>query len=168
MFSVTIVWPKSSLMRCAWMRTLTSSPPPAANGTISVIGRVGHSCALAMAVMPRRVARTAGNFVLIMVSLRCWARALQQARVRSIIAALDLRERSRNLLAHVVEAAADHVLHRRRSATIGDVRDLGAHDGIQEDRAHMPARAAAGGAVLQLRLIRLRVGHELGQRIRGE
>jgi hypothetical protein len=34
-------------MRCAWMRALTSTPPPAANGTISVIGRVGQSCARA-------------------------------------------------------------------------------------------------------------------------
>src|SRR5437763_886627 len=40
-----MVWPNSSLIRWAWMRTLTSSPPPAANGTISVIGWTGHSCA---------------------------------------------------------------------------------------------------------------------------
>jgi hypothetical protein len=34
-------------MRSAWMRALTSMPPPAANGTMSVIGRVGQSCAVA-------------------------------------------------------------------------------------------------------------------------
>jgi hypothetical protein len=38
-------------MRCAWMRALTSTPPPAANGTINVIGRVGHSCARAVETM---------------------------------------------------------------------------------------------------------------------
>ena len=32
-------------MCCAWMRALTSMPPPGANGTTSVIGRVGQSCA---------------------------------------------------------------------------------------------------------------------------
>ena len=32
-------------MPCAWMRALTSTPPPAANGTTRVIGRVGQSCA---------------------------------------------------------------------------------------------------------------------------
>ena len=40
-----MVWPNSSLIRWAWMRTLTSSPPPAANGMTSVIGWVGQSCA---------------------------------------------------------------------------------------------------------------------------
>src|SRR5262244_604734 len=48
-FSTTIDWPMSSLMRCAWMRALTSTPPPAANGTMSVIGRAGQSCAVACA-----------------------------------------------------------------------------------------------------------------------
>jgi hypothetical protein len=46
-FSITIDWPSSSPMRCAWMRALTSIPPPAAKGTMSVIGRVGQSCAAA-------------------------------------------------------------------------------------------------------------------------
>jgi len=46
-FSITIDCPRSSPMRCAWMRALTSMPPPAAKGTMSVIGRVGHSCAAA-------------------------------------------------------------------------------------------------------------------------
>src|SRR5437763_881177 len=48
-FSTTIDWPSSSPMRCAWMRALTSTPPPAANGTTKVIGRVGQSCAAAPA-----------------------------------------------------------------------------------------------------------------------
>jgi hypothetical protein len=34
-------------MRCAWIRALTSMPPPAAKGTMSVIGCAGHSCAAA-------------------------------------------------------------------------------------------------------------------------
>jgi hypothetical protein len=34
-------------MRWAWMRALKSTPPPAANGTTNVIGRVGQSCAVA-------------------------------------------------------------------------------------------------------------------------
>src|SRR5262245_23608997 len=49
-FSITIVCPNSSPMRCAWMRALTSMPPPAANGTTSVIGRLGHSSPAATAV----------------------------------------------------------------------------------------------------------------------
>src|ERR1051326_9611961 len=43
--STTIGWPSSSPIFCAWMRALTSTPPPAANGTASVSGRVGQSCA---------------------------------------------------------------------------------------------------------------------------
>src|SRR5579859_4938244 len=45
--STMIDWPSSSPIFCAWMRALTSTPPPAANGTTSVIGRVGQSCAAA-------------------------------------------------------------------------------------------------------------------------
>src|SRR5262249_19280681 len=42
---MTIDWPRASPMYCAWMRTDTSTPPPAANGTTSVIGRFGQSWA---------------------------------------------------------------------------------------------------------------------------
>ena len=40
-------------------RPMTSNPPPAANGTTMVTGRVGHSCAPAGAFMAARAARTA-------------------------------------------------------------------------------------------------------------
>jgi hypothetical protein len=46
-------------MRCAWMRALTSIPPPAAKGTMSVIGRVGHSCAAACALSAITIAAAA-------------------------------------------------------------------------------------------------------------
>src|SRR3954468_24964435 len=44
-FSTTMVWPRTSPIASACRRALASTPPPAANGTISVIGRVGQSCA---------------------------------------------------------------------------------------------------------------------------
>src|SRR5215472_6671654 len=53
-FSITMFSPKRSPMRCAWMRALTSTPPPAANGTTRVNGRVGQSCARAAPGAVRR------------------------------------------------------------------------------------------------------------------
>jgi hypothetical protein len=41
--------------------------------------------------------------------------------------AMNLRERGRDLLGDVVDAAADQILHRRPGAAIGHMRDLGAH-----------------------------------------
>ncbi len=50
MFSTTICWPRLSLTRGAMSRAATSTGPPAVNGTTMVTGRVGHSCAAAVAV----------------------------------------------------------------------------------------------------------------------
>src|ERR1043165_8691219 len=55
-FSITMVWPSASPIAAACRRALASTPPPAANGTISVIGRVGQSCAAAGAVKPASIA----------------------------------------------------------------------------------------------------------------
>ena len=41
MFSITMVWPSVLDMWSPTMRATTSVGPPAANGTIRVIGRVG-------------------------------------------------------------------------------------------------------------------------------
>jgi hypothetical protein len=40
-FSITIGWPSATRMRSARIRPIVSSGPPAANGSISVIGRDG-------------------------------------------------------------------------------------------------------------------------------
>ena len=56
-------------MRCAWTRALTSTPPPAANGTISVTGRAGHSCARAGAPSAMRPAAAAMIILRMRVSL---------------------------------------------------------------------------------------------------
>ena len=55
-FSTTMVWPSTSPIASACRRALASMPPPAANGTISVIGRLGQSCAGAVAVNVIRAA----------------------------------------------------------------------------------------------------------------
>src|SRR5215207_4378027 len=78
-FSTTMVWPSISPMRCAWMRALTSTPPPAANGTISVMGRVGHSCACTDPAQASTPANAAMNVFCIVVLL-VW-------KIRSIISA---------------------------------------------------------------------------------
>src|SRR5215218_4129446 len=53
------------------MRALTSTPPPAANGTISVIGRVGHSCACTDPAQASTPANAAMNVFCIVVLLVC-------------------------------------------------------------------------------------------------
>jgi hypothetical protein len=58
-FSTTMVWPRISPIASACSRALASTPPPAANGTISVIGRVGQSCAGAVAGKAARAATAA-------------------------------------------------------------------------------------------------------------
>ena len=47
-------------MRSARMRVRVSLGPPAANGTMIVIGREGYSCAIALAAIPK-VAATAAD-----------------------------------------------------------------------------------------------------------
>src|SRR5262245_26485034 len=67
MFSTITCWPRSSLRRAAMMRPTVSIGPPAAYGTTSVTGRVGHSCASAALTSdaPARAARrTAGARVM--------------------------------------------------------------------------------------------------------
>src|SRR5215469_11143815 len=46
-FSTMTCWPKTSARRAARMRPMTSAPPPAANGTTIVSGRLGQPCAVA-------------------------------------------------------------------------------------------------------------------------
>src|SRR5262249_25018737 len=58
-FSITIDCPSNSPMRCSWIRALTSMPPPAAKGTMSVIGRVGQSCAAAWPLAANTIAAAA-------------------------------------------------------------------------------------------------------------
>src|SRR5438046_9887816 len=58
-FSITMVWPSASPIATACRRALASTPPPAANGTISVIGRVGQSCADTVVVKAPRDAAAA-------------------------------------------------------------------------------------------------------------
>ena len=53
-FSITTCWPRISPMRCAMVRPLPSTEPPAAQGPTSVIGRVGQSCAPALAGSAQR------------------------------------------------------------------------------------------------------------------
>jgi hypothetical protein len=45
LFSITIGWPRCFSVAAASARSPMSVVPPAANGTISVTGRVGKSCA---------------------------------------------------------------------------------------------------------------------------
>src|SRR5882724_6393068 len=52
-FSITICWPRISLMRGVTIRVNTSAGPPAANGTITVIGRDGYVCADASSVVAK-------------------------------------------------------------------------------------------------------------------
>src|SRR6266568_6969384 len=47
-FSTITCWPKTSERRGARTRPRASAPPPAANGTTMVTGRVGQFCALAI------------------------------------------------------------------------------------------------------------------------
>ena len=91
-----------------------------------------------------------------------------EGRQRLHLAALDLRQRGRNLLGHVVDAAGDQVLHRRAGAAIRDVRDLGAHGDVEQHGADMRAGAGAGRAVLHLALVGLGEGDEFGERLRRE
>ena len=44
-FSTITCWPKISDRRAATIRPMMSAPPPAANGTTKVIGRLGQLCA---------------------------------------------------------------------------------------------------------------------------
>src|SRR5262249_32616508 len=74
-FSTMIDCPSISLMRCAWMRALTSTPPPAANGTTSVIGRAGQSCAAAGPVKAHSAATAAVVVLRMSCSLSAHTRA---------------------------------------------------------------------------------------------
>ena len=47
-FSITICWPRISLMRAPIMRAMVSTGPPAAKGTTRLIGRAGQLCACAV------------------------------------------------------------------------------------------------------------------------
>ena len=76
--------------------------------------------------------------------------------------------RGRNLLGHVVDAAADQVLHRGTGAAIGHMGDLGAHRAVEQDGADVAAGAHAGRAVLQRVLVRLHVGDELLEVLAGK
>src|SRR6266571_5150865 len=66
-FSITMVWPSASPIASACRRALASTPPPAANGTISVIGRVGQSCAEAIVVKAPSVAAAASAIRIVVI-----------------------------------------------------------------------------------------------------
>ena len=59
MLSTMTCWPSSSVIRGERMRATTSIGPPAANGTTTVGGRVGQSCAGAAAVETANAASAA-------------------------------------------------------------------------------------------------------------
>src|SRR5262249_243771 len=68
----------------------------------------------------------------------------------------------------VVERAADQVLHRLRAAAVGNVGEVDPDRRIKQHAGEMARRAAAGRAVLHLRLVGLRVGDELLEVVRGQ
>src|SRR5258706_7141838 len=64
-----MVWPRISPITSAWSLALASTPPPAENGTISVIGRVGQSwacvCAVAVSAVKAASAASAARVLVI-------------------------------------------------------------------------------------------------------
>ena len=59
-------------------------------------------------------------------------------------AAIDLRHRVDDLVAHVVDLAADQRVHRRTGAVEGNAGRLDVEDRIQQLARHMRDRADAG------------------------
>jgi hypothetical protein len=68
-FSTTTVCPRISPIASACSRALASTPPPAANGTISVIGRVGQSCATAGVTNTAHAASAASAALVLVMKL---------------------------------------------------------------------------------------------------
>ncbi len=91
-----------------------------------------------------------------------------QHRERLHGSALDVRHRRRNLLADEIQPPTHQVLHRLGRAAVGHVRDPCAVDRVEQRRAHVRAGAVTGRPVLQLAIVGLGVGIELGQRARGK
>src|ERR1044072_5031377 len=71
--------------------------------------------------------------------------------------ALDLRERGRNDLGHVIDPAAPQILHRGRAATVGNVRHVDAERGVEQHRAQMHRCPDAGRGKRHLLLVLLGV-----------
>src|SRR5262245_29623286 len=117
MFSITICWPRLSPTRGAISRAPTSTGPPAANGTTSVMGRAGQSCAEAAGIAPASAQATSSAFAEVIVhSLPFFLRHRRGAAARS--RAYSIRGRAtrldrrrpflefvRNQLHHVVRIA---------------------------------------------------------------
>jgi hypothetical protein len=69
---MTNCWPSRAESRSEKMRAAASTLPPAANGTITVTGRVGHCCAAAgaaAAVIAAAAANATAVIGLLIVSL---------------------------------------------------------------------------------------------------
>src|ERR1700730_6261186 len=60
-FSIVICWPRIFDMACVVMREIASVGPPAAAGTMTLIGRVGESCAAAAPTMDPSAAAIASR-----------------------------------------------------------------------------------------------------------
>jgi hypothetical protein len=54
-----MLWPSDAAICSATARAMTSEVPPAANGTIMVIGRLGKSCACAVTAVKAATAAAA-------------------------------------------------------------------------------------------------------------
>src|SRR5882672_9003348 len=88
LFSTTMVWPSDLLIEIATVRATTSVGPPAAKGTISVIGLVGKACAHAAPESPTATDATAANSRFLRINFIVsppwiWARLLTQPSPRS-------------------------------------------------------------------------------------
>src|SRR5665213_4091224 len=81
-FSTMIVCLRISPMRCANSRAITSLGPPAANGLTMVIGRLGHSSALAPAVKVNAATASSAVTAFHMVGSEClpWAASDERDR----------------------------------------------------------------------------------------
>src|SRR5262249_9339388 len=112
-FSITIDCPSNSPMRCAWIRALTSIPPPAAKGTMSVIGRVGQSCAAAWPLAAITIAAAA------IIVLRMRVSFLRHIRAQRP------RDQGRRCRGRIIVAAPRSNLLQRRAHSGPPGRSLG-------------------------------------------
>src|SRR5262245_46087268 len=160
MLSTMTCWPSSSDSRGVRMRATTSIGPPAANGTTTVGGRAGQSCAGAAAGNASAPASRAP--MMIARCIRLSSIGAGAARLDRAGPALDL---ARHELAEIVRRAAlrrrdgdadalEALAHRRRLHRV--VRRLGEplHDRRRRslrERERAPAAAVEPGEPLLLR-----------------
>ena len=74
-----------------------------------------------------------------------------------------LRHRSRDGRTHVIDAAGEQILHRRRQPAVRHVGDLDADVDIEQSAGEMRSGPGAGRAILHLGLVCLRVSDEVRQ-----